>query len=83
MVSGRLVDTFIASTGLEASPSPSLDSRPHTLPDGVIGNTAGFGPAIPGSSPGRVIGCLCEIRLENESPGNSGVFAFLDFPPVA
>ena len=28
---------------------------PHTLPGGVIGNTAGFGPAIPGSSPGRVI----------------------------
>jgi hypothetical protein len=25
-----------------------------TLPGGVIGNTGGFGPPIPGSSPGRV-----------------------------
>ena len=24
------------------------------LPGGVIGNTGGFGPPIPGSSPGRV-----------------------------
>jgi hypothetical protein len=26
------------------------------LPGGVIGNTGGFGPPIPGSSPGRVVG---------------------------
>ncbi len=27
---------------------------PDSLPGGVIGNTPGFGPGIPGSSPGRV-----------------------------
>ena len=31
-----------------------LDSGYFSLPGGVIGNTGGFGPPIPGSSPGRV-----------------------------
>ena len=32
-----------------------LRFAPAVLPGGVIGNTEGFGPSIPGSSPGRVV----------------------------
>jgi hypothetical protein len=32
------------------------------LPGGVIGNTGGFGPPIPGSSPGRVVK---KVKVQN------------------
>ena len=60
-----------------------LDSRPSIVTRWCNGNTAGFGPAIPGSSPGRVIGYLCSKRHPAESLGNARLFAFLGFQPVA
>ena len=49
---------------LYARPSGGPERRSAArLPGGVIGNTRGFGPRIPGSSPGRVV----EGRLKAEN----------------
>src|SRR5512140_2754311 len=40
----------------------------HPLPGGVIGNTPGFGPGIPGSSPGRVAHWSCQLSAVSYSP---------------
>ena len=47
-----------------------LVKRP-CLPRGVIGNTAGFGPAIPGSSPGGVTPPVLEPARRSHYPSRS------------
>ena len=53
--------TLICSVRLSVRTRPfhgrergSIPLRSTTLPDGVIGNTTGFGPVILGSSPNRI-----------------------------
>lgn len=51
------VGNLTAKRGCEAdlqSHAAGVIDRPR-VPGGVIGNTTGFGPVIPGSSPGRVV----------------------------
>jgi hypothetical protein len=43
----------------------TCDSRLTGLPGGVIGNTGGFGPPIPGSSPGRVVEKSLKLKSKN------------------
>ena len=51
-----------------------LNFRPQSLPRGVIGNTAGFGPAIQGSSPCGVALAAMPKLVEARSRAFAGFF---------